>query len=404
LNPLSGKAHESLCYAGAKRQNPESRSQESEEKKSRIKTVSAYHSGFWILAPEFCFTLMREINSIEIKDEAHVGTARRSVHRFASGLGFDETALSEIDIVVQEIGTNAARYATAGGWLHYTTTLGTATGIELFYWDAGPGIYDLDRAIRDGVSTSGSLGAGLGAIRRLMDEFDVYSTLPTTSRLSHAARRTSHGTVMLTRKWLKKDGDETPGSEDARRYGVWSRPHPGEDKNGDAYFISARGRQTLLAVIDGLGHGPGAKQAADVAVDQLDDWLGEPLDEVLPALHNALRSTRGAVIGAAIIDRAAGRFHYSGVGNVMVRVYGAPEHTSPVSANGTLGARLGQLRVWTYPWTEGATLIMASDGVSASWDIESYPGLLQRTPQLLAGILMRDYGRNADDATVLVAR
>jgi len=87
-----------------------------------------------------------------------------------------------------------------------------------------------------------------------------------------------------------------------------------------------------------------------------------------------------------------------------VRVYGAPEHTSPISANGTLGARLGQLRVWTYPWMEGATLIMASDGVSASWDIESYPGLLQRSPQLLAGILMRDYGRNADDATVLVAR
>ena len=347
---------------------------------------------------------MREIRSIEIKDEAHVGTARRAVHRFASGLDFDETALSEIDIVVQEIGTNAARYATGGGWLHYTTTLGESSGIELFYWDAGPGIYDLDRAIRDGVSTSGSLGAGLGAIRRLMDEFDVYSTLPTTSRLSRTQRRTSHGTVMLTRKWLNKPDDETPGSEEARRYGVWSRPHPGEDKNGDAYFMQTRGHLTLLAVIDGLGHGPGAKEASDVAIDQLDEWMGEPLDEVLPALHNVLRSTRGAVIGAAIIDRNAGRFHYSGVGNVMVRVYGAPEHTTPLSANGTLGARLGSLRVWSYPWAEGATLIMASDGVSASWDIESYPGLLQRTPQILAGILMRDYGRNADDATVLVAR
>jgi hypothetical protein len=112
----------------------------------------------------------------------------------------------------------------------------------------------------------------------------------------------------------------------------------------------------------------------------------------------------GAVIGAAIIDRGEGRFHFSGVGNVMVRVYGAPEHTTPLSANGTLGARLGSLRVWSYPWAEGATLIMASDGVSASWDIESYPGLLKRPPQILAGILMRDYGRNADDATVLVAR
>jgi anti-sigma regulatory factor (Ser/Thr protein kinase) len=347
---------------------------------------------------------MRDIHSIEIKDEAQVGTARRAVHSFASNLGFDETALSELDIVVQEIGTNAARYATAGGWLHYMTTLGTPAGIELFYWDTGPGIYDLDRAIRDGVSTSGSLGAGLGAIRRLMDEFDVYSTLRATSRLSFSQRRTFHGTALLARKWLDQEKDEILGSVDARRYGVWSRPHPGEESNGDAYFILERGGRTLLAVIDGLGHGPGAKQASDVVVDRLDEWTGEPLEEILPELHDALRATRGAVIGAAIIDKTGGRFHYAGVGNVMVRVYGAPEHASPLSANGTLGARLGQLRVWTYPWAEGATLIMASDGVSASWDIESYPGLLRQSPQLLAGIMMRDYGRDTDDATVLVAR
>jgi len=347
---------------------------------------------------------MREIHSIEIKDEAQVGAVRRAVNRFASDLDFEETSLAELDIVVQEIGTNAARYATAGGWLHYTTTLGAGVGIELFYWDTGPGIYDLDRAIRDGVSTSGSLGAGLGAIRRLMDEFDVYSTLRTTSRLSLSQRRTFHGTAMLARKWLNNEKAETPASVEAERYGVWSRPHPGEEANGDAYFIGERGGRTLLAVIDGLGHGPGAKQAADVVIDHLEEWTGEPLDEVLPALHDSLRATRGAVIGAAIIDKAGGRFHYAGIGNIMVRVYGAPERVSPISANGTLGARLGQVRVWTYPWAEGATLIMASDGVSASWDIEAYPGVLKQSPQLLAGIMMRDYGRDNDDATVLVAR
>jgi anti-sigma regulatory factor (Ser/Thr protein kinase) len=347
---------------------------------------------------------MREIHSIEIKDEAHVGTARRAVHSFAAELGFDETGLAQIDIVVQEIGMNAARYASAGGWLHYTTPLGTAAGLEITYWDSGPGIYDLDRAIRDGVSTSGSLGAGLGAIRRLMDEFDVYSTLSVTSRLSFSQRRTSHGTTMVARKWVRLGQVETQKSDVARRFGVWSRSHPGETLNGDAYYIASRGSSTLLAVIDGLGHGAGAKEATDVVVDLLDEWMGEPLDELLQSAHNALRSTRGAVLGAAIIDEANKRFHYAGVGNIMVRVYNAPEHVSPISTNGTLGARLGNLRVWTYPWATGATLIMASDGVSASWDIESYPGLLQRTPQLIAGILMRDYARDADDATVLVAR
>jgi anti-sigma regulatory factor (Ser/Thr protein kinase) len=347
---------------------------------------------------------MREICSIEIKDEANVGTARRAVHGFAGDLGFNETELAQIDIVVQEIGMNAARYATAGGWLHYTTTLGAASGLELFYWDTGPGIYDLDRAIRDGVSTSGSLGSGLGAIGRLMDEFDVYSTLRITSRLSLSQRRTFHGTALLARKWVGAQESETAGRDEARRFGVWSRSHPGEVENGDAYFIAKRVSQTLLAVIDGLGHGPGAKEAADVVIELLDDWMGEPLDEVLRTAHNALRSTRGAVAGVAIIDEAHARFHYAGVGNIMVRVFNAPEHISPISSNGTLGARLGSLRVWTYPWAAGATLIMASDGVSASWDMGSYPGLLERSPQILAGILMRDYGRNTDDATVLVAR
>ncbi|HEY0376340.1 MAG TPA: ATP-binding protein [Pyrinomonadaceae bacterium] len=349
---------------------------------------------------------MRSIHSVEIKDLAQVGTARRAVHRFAGELGFGETGLAELDIVVQEIGTNAARYATSGGWLHYAKPLGAAPGLELFYWDSGPGIYDLDRAIRDGVSTSGSLGAGLGAIRRLMDEFEVYSTLPISSRLAHTQRRTSHGTALLARKWLGgTDGDGArAGDEDARRFGVWTRPHPGEEMNGDAYFIRERGRQTLLAVIDGLGHGQGAKEAADAAAEQLDEWMGEPLNELLLGMHEALRSTRGAVAGLAAVDHEAGRFSYSGVGNILVRVFNAPEHASPVSANGTLGARLGQLRVWSYDWSPAATLVMASDGLSASWDISSYPGILERSPQLLAGVLMRDYGRHADDATVLVAR
>ena len=208
----------------------------------------------------------------------------------------------------------------------------------------------------------------------------------------------------MARKWLKRKEGEPVKSDEAQRYGVWSRPHPGEEMNGDAYFIRTRKNQTLVAVIDGLGHGAGAKEAADVALDSLDEWMGEPLDELLRSIHDALRATRGAVMSAAIIDKAQERFFCAGVGNVMVRVFNAPEHISPITTNGTLGARLGQLRVWTHPWADGATLIMASDGVSASWDIEMYPGILRHNPQLLAGILMRDYGRNTDDATVLVAR
>ncbi len=115
---------------------------------------------------------MRVFHSLRISEEAEVGAARRAVHRYAASLGFAEQELAELDIVVQEIGTNAARYAKPkGGCLHWTRLLGDEPGLELFYWDKGPGIYDIDRALRDGVSTSGSLGGGLGACRRLLDEF-----------------------------------------------------------------------------------------------------------------------------------------------------------------------------------------------------------------------------------------
>lgn len=348
---------------------------------------------------------MREINSIEIKEAAHVGAARRVIHGYAGRIGFDEHQLAELDIVVQEIGTNAVSYSANGGWLHFTTPLGSSPGIEFFYWDTGPGIYNLDRAIRDGVSTSGSLGTGLGAIRRLMDDFDLYSTVRTTSRLTLSAqRRTTHGTALLARKWLNIASSDPAQASMTKRIGAWSRPRPNETQNGDAYFIKRRGARTLYSVIDGLGHGPGAKEAADVALESLSEWNGETLDQVLLAAHDALRATRGAVMGAAIIDTVSESFQFAGVGNVLVRVFDAPERMTPLSTNGTLGARLGQVRVWTQKWAEGATCVLASDGISASWEMDSYPGLLSRSPQLLAGILMRDYGRDTDDATVLVIR
>ncbi len=362
------------------------------------------------LTSNICFTV-RVFHSLKISDEAEVGAARRSVSRYAGRLGFGEKEMAELEIVVQEIGTNAVRYATDGGCLHWRAVGGIEPGIELFYWDKGPGIADLDRAVRDGVSTSGGLGAGMGAIRRLTDEFDVYSTVNSTSRLTHS-RRTTHGTALLARKWvagtiaaasLRRLTEDAPEGM-ATSIGIWSRPRPGEDVNGDACYIRHHAGSKLLAVIDGLGHGTGAYAAAAAAIELLEQWQGEPLDEVFHGVHDALRATRGAVMGACVVDGEGEAFYYAGVGNIDVRVFNAREPIRPISNNGTLGARLTDVRVWRNPWTEGATIVMSTDGISATWDAASYPGLLRKSPQLLAGVLMRDYARNSDDATVLVAR
>ena len=350
---------------------------------------------------------MRDFHTQSIKEEAHVGAARRGVRRFAAALGFSEDRLAEMDIVVQEIGTNAVRYATGGGCLHGAPTLGEESGLELFYYDKGPGVYDLERALRDGVSSGGSLGTGFGAMRRLLDEFDVYSSVKGTTRRLTTARRTTYGTALLGRKWVAPVATEEQRARArrvTRRIGAWSRPRPGEETNGDAYFIKEHDGETLLAVVDGLGHGRGAREAAAAALDTLEQWEGETLGELITGVHDALRSTRGAVMGAVVLSPARHSFTYAGVGNIEMRVLGATEPARPIPSNGTLGARLSQVRVWPHRWDEGTTLVIASDGISATWDAAAYPGLVSRSPQLLAGVLLRDFARSSDDATVLVYR
>jgi anti-sigma regulatory factor (Ser/Thr protein kinase) len=341
--------------------------------------------------------------AVEIRDTANVGSARRTVHDVAERVGFTGSALAELDIVAQEIATNAAKYAAGGGLLFVGTPFASPEGIELLYSDKGPGIYDAESAINDGVSTGGSLGGGFGAIRRLMDEFDIFSMTGITSRFSLSnPRRTNHGTALLVRKW--KDGNRQAGEESPHsRFGVLSRPRPGETVSGDACVIRQHGSQTLVSVIDGLGHGAGAHEAAHAASNVLDEWAGESVEDVLFAVHTALRSTRGAVMGIAVIDRQNESFQYCGVGNIEARVFGGNEHISPISSYGTLGSRLRKPKTWSSGW-RGATLIMTSDGLSSSWTADTYPGLLSHSPQLIAGVFMRDFARETDDAAILVAR
>ena len=78
--------------------------------------------------------------------------------------------------------------------------------------------------------------------------------------------------------------------------------------------------------------------------------------------------------------------------------------TSVVSQPGTAGHLARGIREYTYRWPSGALLVLHSDGVSTHHDLTRYPGLGQRHPALIAGVLLRDAGRGRDDATVVVAR
>ena len=121
-----------------------------------------------------------------------------------------------------------------------------AAAVELISLDRGPGIADLAACLTDGYSTGGTPGTGLGAVRRLADEFDIFSTAP-------------GGTVILAR--INDSRTLNAGHGQAAAAAVFTTGAvtlcaPGETVCGDAWsMVQGNGRMALL-VADGLGHGP----------------------------------------------------------------------------------------------------------------------------------------------------
>ena len=347
---------------------------------------------------------MKRFESVALIEETHIGTARRVVRRCASELGFDERKLAEVDIAVQEIGSNAMKFARGTGQLFCSRAdeCVEPAGLEIIYWDKGPGIEDTSVAIRDGYTTTDSLGAGLGAVKRMADEFYIYSVVESQTRKLMMYGRTTHGTTIIFRKRAVAP-DETEGGGEAI-WGAMTRPVNGQENNGDAYIIKRFDDRQLLAIIDGLGHGTGAMEAAQEAVASIEKDALQPVETIIRSAHNALRSTRGAVAGVALIDCETGVIEYAGIGNTDFRAFGGRESLKFISLNGTLGSRLDRVKVFKDQLPKVATIVMSTDGISERWDADHYPGLLGLHPQMLCAAVMRDFSRPNDDATIICGR
>jgi hypothetical protein len=187
-------------------------------------------------------------------------------------------------------------------------------------------------------------------------------------------------------------------------YGVVSLPKKDEVVCGDTWAVAEDGSRTLLLVADGLGHGPSAGKAAGVAVRVFRDNVSHDPAEVLHRIHQALGSTRGAAVGLAELQPDLQLIRFAGVGNIAATILANGSTRSLVSHNGTLGHEARKFQEFTYPFSAMATLVMHSDGLASRWDLDAYPGLAVRDPALIAGVLYRDFQRERDDVTVLVAR
>jgi anti-sigma regulatory factor (Ser/Thr protein kinase) len=314
---------------------------------------------------------------------------RRLATSMAGRLGFDEQDQGRVALVLTEAANNAVLHG-GGGEIVLRCFHGSAPGIEAIIADRGPGMADLGRALRDGYSTAGTSGSGLGAVKRLSNKFDIYSAA-------------GIGTVLLVQVCSRAAVLST-GSSGRLDNGAVCLPRTGETECGDAWALARSGDRHLLIVADGLGHGPDAAKASRQAITTFHNRRTLPLTDLLGEIHLALRSTRGAAVAVAALDPTKREVRYAGVGNIAGAVVTGDETRSMVSHNGTLGHEVRKVQEFTYAWPPGALVIMHSDGLQTQWRLDRYPGLSSRAPSVIAGLLYRDFTRGRDDVTVAAVR
>lgn len=326
---------------------------------------------------------------VTVADASAVGAARYEAQTVAERAGLSTTAAGKLALVATELGTNIVKHAGEGKIL-----LGLdderPRSVVIAAVDAGGGIASVPAAMRDGYSTAGSSGTGLGAVARASSFVDVY-TLP------------GRGTAVVARV---EDEQSPAPPQESTHLGVAGicLPIRGETVSGDAWAAWATRETLSVMVADGLGHGTAASGASVAAIQSFLEAPEDSLDEILLRAHGALRSGRGAAVGVIRLYMSHRRADFSGVGNIAAAIATDDVTRRLVSLNGIVGHEMRKVQTFSYPWGGSSVLIVHSDGVSASWNLEQYPGLLQRDPAMIAAVMFRDGRRGNDDATLVVAK
>jgi anti-sigma regulatory factor (Ser/Thr protein kinase) len=321
---------------------------------------------------------------LRVEDVSAVAACRNAARNLAERLGFPAARADQLALAVTEAASNLHKHAAEGAvWLGVNRD-GDPPGIDLVTIDAGPGLPDVTAALRDGHSTAGTLGIGLGAIQRMADSCDLYS-------------RPGRGTALAARFRVK--GATFPATA---RWSGLIRPIDGETECGDAYVAVQAGDTITAMLCDGLGHGPLAAAAAAAGVAAfLADPSGDPA-ALLERVHRRMAGTRGGAVG--IVRLGGGVARFSGLGNVAASILALGRRKSMISIPGIAGHQARTIRQFDYELPPGAAVILHSDGISARWEAAALGGLETRDPLLVAAVLLAEAGVHRDDAGILVLK
>ena len=321
------------------------------------------------------------LHDVPVDDASRVGQARRRAQQVAEAAGFDEDDCGRVGLVATELATNILKHAGRGTLQVQAIESGGAQGVELVAVDRGPG-FDFAACLADGMSTAGTQGIGLGAVARQAQVVDMFAD--------------ARGAVVMARFYPRQ------GKHADLRYGAAQRAHAGEAISGDGWGVRFDVGMRTAMLVDGLGHGLHAHDAARAAMTAFATTPAGDPSRTMDALHAAMSGTRGGAVAVAAFDETTGALRFSGIGNISAALHSLEGSRGLASHPGIVGVQYRGARAFDFPGAAGKLLILHSDGLQTRWALSDYPGLALRHPAVIAAVLLRDFDRGRDDATVVV--
>jgi anti-sigma regulatory factor (Ser/Thr protein kinase) len=355
---------------------------------------------------------------IRITGPGDVAIARQLAAQAAKRLFYSKARSKEAVLVASELAQNHIEHHTRNGLIRISgLILNDTPRLTIASLDEGPGIQDLKEAMKDGFSTSGGLGIGLGTVRRLSDSFHIcstrlgaspcpdigvnapFDTVAVSALLDHEAM-TCNGVCALNENY---DGMPAPPVDKQPDISALIRPYPGETYSGDAFYCRDDGRFCLMALIDATGHGRSAAEAAQRSIDAM---AGLPPDadpdKVLDAADKALIGSDGASIHVLVLDRSLLKIKAAGVGNVNCILYLDGERRWPPLQPGVVGnSHLARKGSEVYDFGSDVLCFMYSDGVKPIPDIPSDVALKPVAADIWAQFFFNPEPSMEDDASLV---
>ncbi|MBE8725978.1 SpoIIE family protein phosphatase [Flavobacterium hungaricum] len=329
-------------------------------------------------------------SSYKIEDRSLIPFIKREIHNLALKSGFTAHRAAETDIIVAELTSNLIKYANGGEFLYRSRELHGHQEIEIYCLDNGKGIDNVTKIMHDGYSTSNTLGHGLGAIKRLSNDFQIYSLR-------------DWGTVQYVKICAAPDFI-APVTDDSI-FSVVSVNYPGEKVCGDGYYIKHTSKGFQIFVGDGLGHGEHAHEAVQLAIQAFKRATAEDAALILKDIHEAVKRSRGLVASIAVVDYKSQTWNICGIGNINTRIYRGLENKTYTPYNGIIGLNIPRtMKSTVVPFLKHQIIVMHSDGLRTRWNLNDMMGIIKQNSGVIAASLFKENIRGTDDATILVGK